>query len=207
MSDSLFDYLDAAYGRKPESTTSCTLEILESPMPPCGYLDEEESAAFNRRLKNALSREGTVGDSVLRARMKLLLAGLFYDGFMQDRYMDQPPEWMLDLCREYEEKQLFVEGYAALVRLSGKTTAYLSRCFRRYYHTTPTGYVNFLRVGLAAKLLEEEELRIIDICYRCGFDNTSNFYLYFKERYGMSPGEYRAHVCTAGTGETALRET
>ena len=64
-----------------------------------------------------------------------------------------------------------------------------------------------MRVGLAAKLLEEEGLRIIDICYRCGFDNTSNFYLYFKERYGMSPGEYRAHVCTAGTGETALRET
>ena len=36
---SLFDYLDAAYGRKPESTTSCTLEIVRASAEQASYLD------------------------------------------------------------------------------------------------------------------------------------------------------------------------
>lgn len=36
---SLFDYLDATYGRRPESTTSCTLEIVRASAEQASYLD------------------------------------------------------------------------------------------------------------------------------------------------------------------------
>lgn len=36
---SLFDYLDATYGRRPESTTSCTLEIVRALAEQASYLD------------------------------------------------------------------------------------------------------------------------------------------------------------------------
>ena len=36
---SLFDYLDATYGRRPESTTSCTLEIVRASADQASYLD------------------------------------------------------------------------------------------------------------------------------------------------------------------------
>jgi len=43
----------------------------------------------------------------------------------------------------------------------------------------------------AAYLLTSSAVPVTDIIESVGYDNTSYFYRKFRERYGMSPKEYR----------------
>ena len=46
----------------------------------------------------------------------------------------------------------------------------------------------------AAYLLSSTTLPVADIIESVGYDNTSYFYRKFKEKYGMSPKEYRERL-------------
>ena len=45
----------------------------------------------------------------------------------------------------------------------------------------------------AKKMLLNSELSITEICYQCGFSDSSYFGKVFRKAYGMAPREYRAH--------------
>ncbi len=49
------------------------------------------------------------------------------------------------------------------------------------------------RLGKAAYYLSKTNLSVSDIISAVGYDNTSYFYLMFKEKYGKSPKEFRSH--------------
>ena len=53
-------------------------------------------------------------------------------------------------------------------------------------------YVNEVRIGHAAQMLYETTDGIAEICYACGFNNTSNFIRVFKKKRGETPSQYRA---------------
>lgn len=72
----------------------------------------------------------------------------------------------------------------------GVSTNHLIRLFKRYSGFTPTQYVIKVRVGHALKLLQQEDLRILDIAYTVGFKSLSNFYKCFKEQTGHRPNEH-----------------
>ncbi len=50
------------------------------------------------------------------------------------------------------------------------------------------------RLGRGAELLAETTLPVEDIIGAVGYDNTSYFYRKFRERYGMSPKQYRENA-------------
>lgn len=52
-------------------------------------------------------------------------------------------------------------------------------------------YLNDVRIGQASKMLYETTDSISEICYSCGFNNTSNFIRVFKKKHGETPSEYR----------------
>ena len=47
------------------------------------------------------------------------------------------------------------------------------------------------RMQQAVYLLANSEIPVTDIIESIGYDNTSYFYRKFREKYGMSPKEYR----------------
>mgnify|MGYP001210536105 CR=1 FL=1 len=53
-------------------------------------------------------------------------------------------------------------------------------------------YVNDVRIGNATRRLYETTDSISEICYSCGFNNTSNFIRVFKRKRGETPSEYRS---------------
>ena len=53
-------------------------------------------------------------------------------------------------------------------------------------------YVNDVRIGNATRRLYETTDSISEICYSCGFNNTSNFIRVFKKKRGETPSEYRS---------------
>lgn len=55
----------------------------------------------------------------------------------------------------------------------------------------PQKLIKDLRMSKTEKLLLTTKLTIDEIMYKVGYDNRSTFYKNFKERYGMTPKEYR----------------
>ena len=62
----------------------------------------------------------------------------------------------------------------------------LIRSFRNRFHTTPTKYLNALRVEEAARLLRRTDKSMMEIASECGFGSVPSFYASFKSRYGQT---------------------
>jgi AraC family cel operon transcriptional repressor len=82
-------------------------------------------------------------------------------------------------------------GVQKMQALAHTSPEHLSRTCRKEMDCTPTQYINNLRLTYAANLLFHSDRPIVDICYEIGLDNLSYFYRIFKQRYGITPAEFR----------------
>ena len=57
---------------------------------------------------------------------------------------------------------------------------------------TPSNYIKYVRMEVAARLLRETELPVNEIAMRTGFSNAKYFSITFKQTFGKSPKEYRS---------------
>jgi AraC-like DNA-binding protein len=65
------------------------------------------------------------------------------------------------------------------------------RLFKQYFKRTPVEYLNYYRITRATKLLEETELKVLEVAMEVGFDNISYFISTFKHYVGTTPSKYR----------------
>ncbi len=63
--------------------------------------------------------------------------------------------------------------------------------FRQVYGTTPTEYLNTLRLQKARHLLEATSAPAEAVAVTCGFRNYSHFYRLFRRHTGVSPTQWR----------------
>lgn len=71
---------------------------------------------------------------------------------------------------------------------------WLSREIRRRTGKTYKELLMEKRMQQARYLLENSQIPVTDIIESVGYDNTSYFYRKFRERYGVSPKEYRKNT-------------
>jgi AraC-like DNA-binding protein len=83
---------------------------------------------------------------------------------------------------------LTLEDAAAACHLS---SAYFSRRFKEVLGINYTDYVRMYRLRLAARRLLTSRDRIGAIAYDTGFATAAHFTAQFRNRYGLSPREYR----------------
>jgi AraC-like DNA-binding protein len=76
--------------------------------------------------------------------------------------------------------------------------ASLCRFFKRATGRTMTAYLNELRVGAAAQLLLDTDESVLEIAFRCGFGNYSNFNRQFKRIKGIGPRTLRRQFSQEG---------
>lgn len=78
-----------------------------------------------------------------------------------------------------------------LAAMLGYDIYWLSRAVKKLTGRTYKELLQIKRLNQAAFLLLNTRLPVVDICQAVGYDNTSYFYRIFKERYLVSPKEYR----------------
>lgn len=71
---------------------------------------------------------------------------------------------------------------------------WLSREIKKRTGKTYKELLQTKRMSQAAYLLTSSAIPVTDIIESVGYDNTSYFYRKFRERYGMSPKEYREKI-------------
>jgi signal transduction histidine kinase/DNA-binding response OmpR family regulator/ABC-type xylose transport system substrate-binding protein len=95
-----------------------------------------------------------------------------------------------------ERADLSVEDVA---RSLGISRVQLYRKVKAVLGTSPTDFVQSVRLTKARQLLLDETLTIAEVAYQLGFNSPSYFSTSFKARYQISPSEYRAlHIAPVG---------
>ena len=101
----------------------------------------------------------------------------------------QVPPWLLRACAMASGEM--TGGAEAFFRLCGRSREHVSRTMRLTMNTTPTDFINCLRMGYARHHLEMSNRDILDIALDCGLQNMSHFYDLFRRETGMTPRAYR----------------
>ncbi|WP_196895170.1 AraC family transcriptional regulator [Aureivirga marina] len=79
-----------------------------------------------------------------------------------------------------------------VANIANMTPNAFCRYFKQRTNKTFINFLTELRIGNACKLLSKRnELNIMDICYKSGFNNLANFNRKFKDIKGMTPSKYR----------------
>ncbi len=95
--------------------------------------------------------------------------------------------------------------FAKLAERIHMDQASLCRFFKRATGRTMTAYVNELRVGAAAQLLLDTEDSVLEIGFRVGFGNYSNFNRQFKRIKGFGPRTLRRQFSSEPLPERRLK--
>jgi AraC-like DNA-binding protein len=83
-------------------------------------------------------------------------------------------------------------GLNEAATLSNLSPAYFSRCFARVFGCGFADYAVFYRLHLAAQQVSTTSIPLSTIAYNLGFSSPSHFSARYRDRFGMSPRDYRA---------------
>ena len=78
-----------------------------------------------------------------------------------------------------------------VARIANLSPTSFSRYFKAHTNKTFSDFIAELRISLACKLLQRNDLSIIQIAHECGYRTLSNFNKKFKEVAGNNPLKYR----------------
>jgi AraC family cel operon transcriptional repressor len=101
------------------------------------------------------------------------------------------PEWLGAALQQIRRPEHFTLGPRQLARLAGRCLEHVTRSLKACLGTTATDVVNEARLDHAALQLRMTPLKIIDVALECGYQNIGHFYGLFRQRFGVSPRQYR----------------
>lgn len=73
----------------------------------------------------------------------------------------------------------------------GYSQSHFSSLFKKKTGQSPIAYFNRLKIGYACKLLRETDMKVSQISYKIGIEDSFYFSRMFSKSVGMSPTEYR----------------
>ncbi len=98
----------------------------------------------------------------------------------------------INVCKEYIYSHLKERiTVAELADVSGVSTAYLSRLFKKETGDSVSAYIRKQKIETAKKLLKYSDYSLIDIANQLSFSSQSHFIQQFRELVGMTPKKYR----------------
>ena len=95
---------------------------------------------------------------------------------------------MMQYIHENYKHGLSLNEIASHIGVSKSTALHL---FQRFLHTTPVNYLIEYRLQAASRLLKNTNKKVKTIAYESGFHNVDYFCRLFKNRYHVTPSEYR----------------
>ncbi|HHV98620.1 MAG TPA: AraC family transcriptional regulator [Clostridiaceae bacterium] len=104
------------------------------------------------------------------------------------QYKTERLKKVLNFIKENYQDKISIDDLAKEANL---TRYHFCRLFKSLTGQTPVEYINCFRINQAIRLLEDENLKIMDIALEVGFDNFSYFIKKFREYKNCTPSEYR----------------
>lgn len=163
---------------------------------------------IQRTYQNAITRENL--------EMNSLYA--LYGGANLEEYQEELFGWIANLAEilnlkfdDYKNKQkmeqaisYIKDNYAKELNMAivsnhiSMNYSLFSFVFKQYTGTNFVNYLKEIRIAKARELLEETDLKIIEISNMVGYENEKHFMKTFKTVCGVSPSEYRKNAQLKG---------
>lgn len=138
---------------------------------------------------------------LIQAYVQVILAHVFLGMKMVDKSTVGSDELIYNAV-EYVAKNFREEFTLEKMAYDLGVSKYvLSRMFTKTFHCNFNRYVNEVRLNYVSSALENTQESITKICFDCGFESQRTFNRVFKERYKMTPREYRKRKALNGYGE------
>jgi AraC family transcriptional regulator, dual regulator of chb operon len=154
--------------------------------------DNNSLSALLAGFENIFRLTGSVNSSELHLLFRaLLVQALVILNKKPVQNHDTLPHWLATTCKSMDKQQNYIKGIPRFIELSGKTQEHLTRSLKKYLNTTPSEFINNIRLLEAAKQLRNTTKPVSEIVFETGFENPSYFNRLFKAKYGQSPGKYR----------------
>jgi len=72
--------------------------------------------------------------------------------------------------------------------------SYLSKVFKEVTGINLSSYITDVRMEKAAELMTQTNLKVYDVMGRIGYQKSQHFSKLFKEKYGVTPNEFRRRI-------------
>ena len=164
--------------------------LLTAPSSPVAQPAPHPLQAMRLRMEALPAIPATDRDRCRNA-LRMLIASVIVDGFLEPAEGGDCPAWMARTLQAMQRQPHLREGLPALFRLSGLHPDSVSRAFRRCLGITPTAWLQEIRLTWFANSLAHSDDPILALALDAGFDNLSHCYHLFGRRFGCAPGAYR----------------
>lgn len=145
-------------------------------------------------IRSYLSLSQKPNEQLMLLKFEELLLSLFSNKKHQaltDYFISLCQDQEYHMSRVMEENfayNLKLEDYARLCHMSLST---FKKSFKRYYHTTPAVWLQQKKLELAYQKLCTTHLPVNQVSLECGFEDTSHFIRVFKQKYQLTPLQFR----------------
>lgn len=148
--------------------------------------DMQQMADLNRAAVRLERRNGTALDAT--AFLLPLLSELIDETVS---LAAGAPRWLAEACAAARNPDVFRDGAAGFVRVTGRAHAHVSRTARQFLGQSPSEYVNGIRMDYAGRQLIGSTDNLAEIAADCGIPNLSHFHKLFLAHHGMTPAQFR----------------
>jgi AraC family cel operon transcriptional repressor len=101
------------------------------------------------------------------------------------------PVWLNNILPSFSTPISMREGLDFILKDLSYDKSYVCRTFKKYMGCTMTEYLRNQRVDYASSLLLTTDKTIPQICEEIGFDSIPYFTTSFKQRYSLSPKQFK----------------
>lgn len=119
----------------------------------------------------------------------LLLQNLFVQ--FVEGIPKQTHGWQSRLANLMSRKEFLTYNVDDLCRELDYSRMQLSRLFTQQFGVTPHKYLVNYKLQYAANILRSTDMKVIEVAQLVGYTKLSQFNVNFKQRYGVTPGNYR----------------
>jgi len=131
---------------------------------------------------------------IIRSELHILIAKL-YRIKSKSKLLDNQRKYISEFInlQNLVEQQVTqyskVQDYAKMLGLSTKT---LNNITKQVVNQSTKEFINSIYIKQIKRLLINTDLPIKEIAYATGFEETTNFYKYFKHQTQLTPEKFRA---------------
>ncbi|MFC3812536.1 AraC family transcriptional regulator [Lacihabitans lacunae] len=189
------DFL-VTYLEKLEAQKSLQLfnEVLGVPKIQLSFSEELELKALEQRIQNEyFSMNDDYSMGIIRSELHILIAKLFRiksgknEILVARKYLNEFIAFQ-DLVEKNAAKYTMVSDYADIMGLSTKT---LNNITKHIVSKSAKAFIDEICTKQIKRLLINTDLSIKEIAYASGFEETTNFYKYFKRQTALTPEQFR----------------
>jgi AraC-like DNA-binding protein len=101
-------------------------------------------------------------------------------------HLDKVPLWQI-----MESNYMFNLSIEQFARMAHRSTSVFKKEFTEYYGTSPGKWLTQRRLDHARRLIETSSKSVSEVAFSAGFENLSHFSRIFKEKYGVSPLQFK----------------